>query len=253
MKGQSSHTRDRRRAALPVLLLFAAAAAGAQNAEQILQRLEDSQHFRTQEAEGTLVITDRFGARTKSFHSYAEGEDHMLLAFTNPEEKGQKILRLAGEIYLYFPEAEEVLHLQGAALKESVLGSDFSYEDLTAEESLLSRYEPRLAGREPIEGREYFVLELKARKRGAAYPMEKIWVDAERYVLRRAEYYALSGKLLKDMEVLEVKEVSGRFVMTRAIMRDRMKKDSSTELRLGRLRLDEPLPRDIFSLERLSW
>jgi outer membrane lipoprotein-sorting protein len=241
------------RPALAALLLLAAAAAGAQSAEQILQRLEDSQRFRTQEAEGTLVITDRFGARTKTFRSYAEGEDRMLLAFTNPEEKGQKILRLAGEIYLYFPEAEEVLHLQGAALKESVLGSDFSYEDLTTEESLLSRYEPRLLGSERIEGRDHFVLELKARKRGAAYSLEKIWVDAERYVLRRAEYYALSGKLLKDMVVLEVKAVSGRFVMTRAIMRDRMKKDSSTELQLGRLRLDEPLPRDIFSLDRLSW
>jgi outer membrane lipoprotein-sorting protein len=236
-----------------LLLTAAAAAAGAQSAEQILQRLEDAQRFRTQQAEGTLVITDRFGARTKTFQSWAEGEERMLLAFTNPEEKGQKILRLSGEIYLYFPEAEEVLHLQGAALKESVLGSDFSYEDLTAEESLASRYEARLLGRERIDQREHFVLELKARKRGAAYPLQKIWVDAERYVPRRAEYFALSGKLIKDMEVLEVKTVSGRFVMTRAIMRDRMKKDSSTELSLERLRLDEPLPRDIFSLERLSW
>lgn len=236
-----------------LLLTAAAAAAGAQSAEQILQRLEDAQRFRTQQAEGTLVITDRFGARTKTFQSWAEGEERMLLAFTNPEEKGQKILRLSGEIYLYFPEAEEVLHLQGAALKESVLGSDFSYEDLTAEESLASRYEARLLARERIDEREHFVLELKARKRGAAYPLQKIWVDAERYVPRRAEYFALSGKLIKDMEVLEVKTVSGRFVMTRAIMRDRMKKDSSTELSLERLRLDEPLPRDIFSLERLSW
>jgi outer membrane lipoprotein-sorting protein len=252
MNGRSPRFRSPR-LALAALLLLAAAAAGAQSAEQILQRLEDAQRFRTQEAEGTLVITDRFGARTKTFQSYAEGEHRMLLAFTNPEEKGQKILRLAGEIYLYFPEAEEVLHLQGAALKESVLGSDFSYEDLTSEESLLDRYEPRLLASERIEGRDHFVLELKARQRGAAYPLEKIWVDAELYVPRRAEYYALSGKLLKDMEVLEVKEVSGRFVMTRAIMRDRMKKNSSTELRLGRLRLDGPLPRDIFSLERLSW
>jgi outer membrane lipoprotein-sorting protein len=249
------NTKSRRpsRPATAALLLLAAVSAGAQSAEQILQRLEDAQRFRTQEAEGTLVITDRFGSRTKTFQSYAEGEQRMLLAFTNPEEKGQKILRLSGEIYLYFPEAEEILHLQGAALKESVLGSDFSYEDLTGEESLLSRYEPRLLGSERLGDREHFVLELKARKRGAAYPLEKIWVDAERYVPSKAEYYALSGKLLKEMEVLEVKPVSGRFVLSRVIIRDRMKKDSSTELRLGRLRLDEPLPRDIFSLERLSW
>jgi outer membrane lipoprotein-sorting protein len=249
----NANSRRPLRPALAALLLLAAVSAGAQSAEQILKRLEDAQRFRTQEAEGTLVITDRFGSRTKTFQSYAEGEERMLLAFTNPEEKGQKILRLSGEIYLYFPEAEEILHLQGAALKESVLGSDFSYEDLTGEESLLERYEPRLLGAERIEDREHFVLELKARKRGAAFPLEKIWVDAERYVPLKAEYYALSGKLLKEMEVLEVKSVSGRFVLSRVIIRDRMKKDSSTELRLGRLRLDEALPRGIFSLERLSW
>jgi outer membrane lipoprotein-sorting protein len=238
---------------LAVLALLPAAPAFTQNAEEIVRRLEANQRFRTQEAEGTLVITDRFGSRTKTFLSYAEGRERMLLAFTNAEERGQKILRLKDEIYLYFPEAEEVVRLQGAALKESVLGSDFSYEDLTGEKSLLDLYEVRLAGRELLEGREQFLLELKARSRGVAYPAQKLWVDVEEYLPRRAEYYALSGRLLKTLEVLEVRQVAGRSVMSRAIMRDAMKKNSSTEFRVARVKLDEPLPKNIFSLEALSW
>jgi outer membrane lipoprotein-sorting protein len=233
--------------------LLAAGAAAAQSAEEIVRRMEDNRRFRTEEAEGALIITDRFGSRTKTFLSYAEGEERMLLAFTNPEEKGQKILRLNDEIYLYFPDAEEVIRLQGAALKESVMGSDFSYEDLTGEKSVLDLYNVRLLGSEPLNGREQYLLELKAKGRGVAYPLQKLWVDTGQFVPRKAEYYALSGRLLKTLEVLEVKQVAGRAVMTRAIMRDAMKKNSSTEFRVDRVKLDEPLPRNIFSLEALSW
>jgi outer membrane lipoprotein-sorting protein len=235
------------------LLLLAAALAAAQSAEQIVQRVEDNQRFRTQEAEGSLIITDRFGSRTKTFHSYAEGQERMLLAFTNPEEKGQKILRLQDEIYLYFPDAEEVIRLQGAALKESVMGSDFSYEDLTGEKSVLDLYDVRLLGSELLEDRPQHLLELRAKKRGVAYPLQKLWVDAQAFIPRKAEYYALSGRLLKTLEVLETRQVSGRAVMTRAIMRDAMKKNSSTEFRVQRVKIDEPLPKNIFSLEALSW
>jgi outer membrane lipoprotein-sorting protein len=240
-------------AALAATLLLAAGAAFAQSAGEIVRRLEDNQRFRTQEAEGSLVITDRFGSRTKTFRSYAEGQERMLLAFTNVEEKGQKILRLQDEIYLHFPEAEEVVRLQGAALKESVMGSDFSYEDLTGEKSLLDLYEVRLLASEQAGGREQFVLELKARSRGVAYPLQRLWVDAQQFIPRKAEYYALSGRLLKTLEVLEVRQVAGRSVMSRAIMRDAMKKNSSTEFRVDWVKIDEPLPKNIFSLEALSW
>lgn len=235
------------------LALLAAAASSAQSAEQIVRRMEDNQCFRTQEAEGTLVITDRFGSRTKSFLSWAEGEERMLLAFTNPEEKGQKILRLKDEIYLYFPDAEEVIRLQGSALKESVMGSDFSYEDLTGEKSILDLYTVRLLGSETLAGGEQHVLELKAKGRGMAYPLQKLWVDAQVFIPRKAEYYALSGRLLKTLEVLETRQVAGRSVMSRAVMRDAMKKSSSTEFRVDRVKIDEPLPKNIFSLEALSW
>jgi outer membrane lipoprotein-sorting protein len=177
----------------------------------------------------------------------------MLLAFTNVEEKGQKILRLRDEIYLYFPDAEEVVRLQGAALKDSVLGSDFSYEDLTGERSILDLYEVRLLGTEPSGGREQHLLELKAKGRGVAYPLQKLWVDSQSFLPRKAEYYALSGRLLKTLEVLETRQAAGRSVITRAIMRDAMKKNASTEFRVQRVKIDEPLPKNLFSLEALSW
>jgi outer membrane lipoprotein-sorting protein len=235
------------------LALLGAGALSAITAEEILREMEANRVHRTERAEGSMIITDRFGSRTKTFVLYAEGADKMLIEFTNPEERGQKIMRLEDEIYLYFPDAEEVIRLQGSALKESVMGSDFSYEDMTGERELLDLYRARLLDTVADGGRRLYVLELEARERGVAYPRQKIWVDAERLVLDRAEYYALSDRLLKSLEVLEVMQVAGKNVPSRLIMRDEMKKKSSTEFAVSSLRINEPLPAGIFSLESLSW
>jgi outer membrane lipoprotein-sorting protein len=221
--------------------------------EVIIRRVQENMTNDSEEARGEMVIRDRFGERTKSFISYAAGSEEMLLEFTNPEERGQKILRLSDEIYLYFPEAEEIIHLQGSALKDSVMGSDFSYEDMTGEKDLLALYEVRLLDTVNLEGRPHYLLELKGRKKGVAYPLQKLWVDAEMFLPRRAEYYSLSGRLLKELVFSEFSEVDGRPVASRMLMTDMLKKASSTEFLLLEVRINRPLPEGIFSLEELSW
>lgn len=241
-----------------VLLILAFGLAAALNvsaitAEEIVEAVERNEINEEERIEGSMIITDRFGPRVKTFVSYASGADKMLLEFTNPEERGQKILRLDDEIYLYFPEAEEVIHLQGSALKESLMGSDFSYEDLTGEGNLLDLYKVTLLGEEMIDRRKHYHLELKARKRGLAYSKQEVWVDAEYWVMTRANAYSLSGRLLKEMELGDIRKVAGKYVPHYVIMRDVMKRNSSTEIRIEALDLEAELPPDVFSLEELTW
>lgn len=239
-----------------LILAFALASscgASAITAEQIIENVERNQINEQERIEGSMTINDRFGSRVKTFVSYAAGEDRMLLEFTNPEERGQKILRLEDEIYLYFPEAEEVIHLQGSALKESVMGSDFSYEDMTGEGDLLDQYAVTLLGEETIDGRKHYHLELEARKRGLAYPKQEVWIEEERWVMTRANAYSLSGRLLKEMELGDVRQVAGKYVPHYIIMRDAMKRSSSTEMRIEEIDLAADLPPDVFSLEELTW
>ena len=233
--------------------LAAALNAAAITAEEIIKNVESNEINEAERVEGSMTISDRFGSRVKTFVSYASGADKMLLEFTNPEEKGQKILRLKDEIYLYFPEAEEVIHLQGSALKESVMGSDFSYEDMTGEGGILDKYQVTLLGEQIIDGRRYYHMELVARKRGLAYPKQEAWIDAETWVMSRANSYSLSGRLLKEMELGDVHKVAGKYVPYNVVIRDAMKKNSSTEMRIDSIDLQADLPPDIFSLEELTW
>ena len=235
------------------LLLGLAGPAAALTPEEVIGRVEANQVHDTMRAEGFMVITDRFGRREKSLQAWAEGDERMLMEFTNPEERGQKILRLDDELYLYFPEAEEVIHLQGSALRDSLLGSDFSYEDLTGEASLLDDY--RTTGMETVDldGRPHYRISLEAKKRGVAYPKQTMWVEAERFVPRRAQYFSLSGRLLKEMEVTEVRSIGGKNVPVHFVMQDKMKRDSSTEFGFRELEIGVRLDEELFSLEELSW
>lgn len=237
-----------------VLLMFAATGmVFALSAEDIIKKVEDNRVHETSKVEGRMIIEDRFGTRTTTFVSYSRGEEEMLIEFTSTREAGQKILRTDDEIYLYYPDAEEIIRMQGAALRQSVLGSDFSYEDMTGEKSLLDTYDVTMMGSESIDGHPCYTLELTAKSRDIAYPKEIIWVDKKLFVGRKVHKFSLSGKLLKEMTVKEIDEIEGDYVPTHIKMVDTMKKNSSTEFIIEEMEVDLRLDESIFSLEELTW
>jgi outer membrane lipoprotein-sorting protein len=235
------------------ILTISTAGALAQSAEEVIRRLESNQTHETSRIEGRMVIHDRFGQRTSEFIMYARGEEEALIEFTSASEAGQKVLRTEDEIYLFYPDAAELIRLQGAALRQSMLGSDVSYEDMTGNRGYLDTYEVELGGRERIDGRPCYVLELEATSRDVAYPRQKMWVDAELYVMRRAEQYALSGRLLKVVEVQELMREAGKVFPSHMTIRDQLKQDTRTEFVIEEAEIGIDLPPRIFSVEELTW
>jgi outer membrane lipoprotein-sorting protein len=184
---------------------------------------------------------------------YARGTEEAVIEFTSDEEAGQKVLRTGDEIYLFYPDASELIRLQGAALRQSMLGSDVSYEDMTGNKGYLDTYEVSLTGREDVNGNPCHVLELEAISRDVAYPRQKIWVDAELYVMRKAEQFALSGRLLKVMDVQELLRTSGKVFPSHITVRDQLKRNTRTEFIIEEAEINIDLPSRIFSVEELTW
>jgi len=225
----------------------------SQSAEYIIQRLEENTIHTTSRIEGTMAVTDRFGEKTTSFISWSEGEDNALIEFTSTDEEGQKILRTKDEIYLFFPDAEELIRLKGAALRDSVLGSDMSYEDLTGGKGLLESYSVTLEGIEVIGEKECYKLILTAKSRNVPYPKQAMWVDKETYIYTRIEQYAKSGRLLKEMDVTEVTEINGKIIPVNMVISDALKKRSATVFTIHDIRIGLTIPPDLFSLQELTW
>jgi outer membrane lipoprotein-sorting protein len=236
-----------------ILIVTSAALLSAQTAEEIIRRLEENQVHETAKTEGKMVIHDRFGTKTVTYVSYARGEEETLVEFTSKHERGQKILRTDDKIYLYYPDASELIRLQGSALRDSVMGSDMSYEDMTGGKGLLEDYHVELKGSEQVNGNECFKLVLTAKSRRVAYYQQTLWVDTEEYVTRKAHQFSRSGDLLKEMNIGEFIQIRGKTIPKHITVRDNLKRNSETAFILQSIEIGIPLPADIFSLEGLTW
>jgi outer membrane lipoprotein-sorting protein len=227
--------------------------AYALTGEEIVRLADEQQTFDTSYSVGEMRITDRFGEKVTTFKSWSRGSEESLIEFTSVAERGQKILRTEDALYLYYPDASEIIRMQGAALRQSMLGSDISYEDMTGGKDRISQYDVTLIGEETVEGRACYVLELVATTRTVPYPQEKVWIDKEHFLLWKGEYSTKSGRLLKTIETLEAEEIDGRMLPTESRIVDAMKQDSQTLLIIDEIDVNIQLDESIFSLQELSW
>jgi len=233
-----------------LLLTSLLASAGAITGSEIIEKSDQLQSFDTQKSSGTMISHDRFGDITSSFISWSRGDREFLLEFTNAEEAGQKVLRVNDTMYLYDPDAEETIRLSGSALKDSLFG-DISYEDVSEGNDTLDTYNAELIGEELKKGKQCYKVELTAKKRNAPYYRQLLWVDKSTYVLVFGEYYSKRDVLLKNIEVLGVKEVGDKFVLSHLILRDLIKGDSHTEMKLDDIELNPLLEDRLFTEEAL--
>jgi outer membrane lipoprotein-sorting protein len=227
--------------------------AGALTADEIIERMEANQTHSTSIMEGRMVISDRFGDRASTYIVHSEGADRFLVEFTSRNEEGQRVLRRDDSLYLYYPDARETIRIQGAALRDNLLGSDISYEDMTGGRGLRENYRFELLGEESVDGHGTYKVRLTARSTNVAYPMQVLWVDREVFVLRRSEQFARSGRLLKTTTILETTRQAGYHFPTRIRVVDETRRSSGTEMIIENARLGVSLPAGIFSLEELSW
>ena len=237
-----------------VLLVLAAAFAFSQtpSAAELLRRVDNNEIYSTIEYEGEIIIEYQGRRYVKTMKAWGRGNTHSFVEFTNPEDRGTKYLKRDGRLYVYSPDTEEVMLISGHMLKESMMGSDMSYEDTLNNETLAGRYDPVVAGSETVNGRDAWVLELKAKKKTESYPSRKLWIDKENGDLLRYELFALSGVKLKDYNLLKTEIINGRRFPVEVEMRDLMRKNSKTTFVMKKVVLERPIPDSVFSQRNLE-
>lgn len=221
-------------------------------AEQLLTRVDNNEIYQTIEYEGELIIEHSGRRYVKSMKAWGRGNTHSFIEFTNREDRGTKYLKRDGRLFVYSPDTEEVMLISGHMLKESMMGSDMSYEDTINNETLASRYKPSIIGSENVEGRDSWVLELKTDRRTESYPTRKLWIDKENFDLLRYELYALSGIKLKEYNLKRVELINGKRFPVEGEMRDLMRKDSRTTFVMRNVVLDKPIADSVFSQRNLA-
>jgi outer membrane lipoprotein-sorting protein len=167
-------------------------------------------------------------------------------------DKGTKILKIGDIIKIYYPSAERVMRLSGHMMRQSMMGSDFSYEDMTERaRKMREEYSGEIKEDERLNERTCYVLVLTSKIKKQTYFTRKIWVDKERFVGLKEELFAKSGKLLKVLTVDSIESFKNRYYPTRITMIDKLRKNSSTEMIIKKIDFDITIPPGTFSERRL--
>ena len=74
-----------------------------------------------------------------------------------------------------------------------------------------------------------------------------MWVSKDTYVPLKTELYAKSGKLMKEVRVLETKKISTRHYPVRVRMENKLRKETFTELSLDDIHIDISVPSKVFT------
>jgi outer membrane lipoprotein-sorting protein len=240
-----------------ILLIVCLAAAGAAaqtpptvpSADSILKKIDENQVSGSRITIYEMTIRGRRGSRTIKAKSWVQGVDRAFTEYLEPaREAGTKMLKLGDQLWTFSPSTDRTIQIAGHMLRQSVMGSDMSYEDVMEDPKLQNLYVATVVGEGTLLERPCWILELKA-KPGAepSYHSRKVWVDKERFLPLKEERYATSGKLLKTAEIMSVRQYQQRWVAERAVFKDALKNDGGTEFVVTSIEFDAKIPEHVFS------
>lgn len=219
----------------------------------IMEKVDQNMSSKNRIFESSMTIQGKRNSRTIISSTMSEGTKKSFTEYLSPaSEKGTKMLKLQNQLWIYSPSTDRIIQISGNMLRQSVMGSDLSYEDMMDDRKLTEIYSAIVVGEVKIDDRNTFIVELTAKVDNAAYYKQRMWIDQERYVPLREELYAKSGQLLKKVEMKEVQKIQGRWFPTTIIYKDMFKDGNGTEFKMNSLKFNQEIPEYIFSKAALK-
>lgn len=238
------------------VLLLLSISGFAQNypsGKSILDKVDDNMSAKTRVMTAKMEIAGSRITRTIVFKSWSEGAHKAFTEYLAPaREKGTKMLKLENQLWIYSPSTDRSVLISGHMLRQSVMGSDMSYEDVMNDKPLLEQYKAEVTGEEVVDGRKCWVLALTAFVPDVNYYSQKMWVDEERNVPLKVDLFAKSGKLLKRTTLSDIQKTEGRWFPRTMVYKDMLKEGQGTKMTIQDIQMDVDIPDGYFNKANLK-
>jgi len=217
--------------------------------QDIIKAMDNNLNAKSRVITSKMVVHGRRSSRTIESRNWVVGINQAFTEYLSPpREAGTKMLKLDDKLWIYSPQTDRVIQISGHMLRQSVMGSDMSYNDMMEDRPLEELYEATLEGSVGINGRDHWIMLLTAKRKGLSYPLRRAWIDKEYLLPMREELYAKSGKLLKTSTMSDIRKVQGRWFPSQFNFKDELKRNSKgTEWVIDEIAFDVDIPASRFS------
>ena len=154
-----------------------------------------------------------------------KGTDKTYVEFMSPRDKGRHLLMLGDDMWIYLPDTSRPIRI--TPLER--LSGDASNGDV-ARTNYAVDYSPVYLRTEKQGSEQCFVLELKARRKGATYQRILYWLRVEDARPVRAEFFLTSGKHIKTATFDDYAPSAGKMLLRRLTLYDEIRHNSHSVL-----------------------
>jgi outer membrane lipoprotein-sorting protein len=175
-----------------------------------------------------VKITDFESGKPDEEHLYEvsqKGTDKTYVDFMSPREKGEHLLMLGDDMWVYLPDTSRPVRITPL---ERLTG-DASNGDV-ARTNYAADYSPGFLRTEKVGTVECYVLDLTAKRKGATYQRILYWLRVPDARPVRAEFYLTSGKHIKSATFDEYAPSSGKELLRRLTLYDEIRHNSHSVL-----------------------
>ena len=230
------------------LPFFLIAQNSNEKALEIIRKIDKNMFAKTQIVTSEMIVYGKRKKRVIKSKGYSRGMENNFTEYLYPErEKGTKMLKLDNRLWIYSPSTDRTIQLSGHLLRQSVMGSDLSYEDMMEERKLSEVYSAKIVSEENYENSSVWIMELISKVEGLAYYKRTLWIDKNKFVALKENLYAKSGTLLKTTTFSNIKKIDSRWFPMKMNYKDIMKDGRGTDFVILDISFNAKIPDEYFS------
>lgn len=249
-------------------IIFASLFLFAENALEIVDKAQKSSKLKGSEAVSTMTIIDGKGRKrirkiAMITKLYDKGDtEKKLTRFLSPADvKGTGLLtydyeKKDDDMWLFMPALRKSRRIVSSEKSKNFMGSEFSYADMSPPN--LDDFTFKILGEENVQGVPCWKIEATPKNSKIAdengFSKRISFIGKLDFVLRKAIYFDLEGTLLKEMNVLEIKELdkkNGKYRPVHMVMENKQNKRKSI-LKIDKIVLNEKVKDDYFTKRYLE-
>ena len=222
--------------------------AATVDATALVQRA-DAIRFPRESFETLITVTNYTAGEAGDVREYkvmSRGNENTIVLTESPaSERGQALLMRGRDLWIFMPTVSQPVRLSlSQRLTGQVANGDLARANFAGD------YSAKLAGRENLDGEDAWVLDLTAAGRGVTYAKVRYWVAVADDRPIKAEFYAVSGRLLKTSRYEAFQELAGRMRPTRLVIEDALKEGDYSVLEYNTMTVKD-LPERMFTQQYL--
>jgi len=243
------------------VLLAGAVFLYAQDAASIVHSSRNRIQSKTVSSRSRMVITAKNGSTTeRSIDQYSKDGPNggrTVIVFQRPANvAGTRFLTMDNKSggtdqWIFLPNLDKVRRIAASESGGSFMGTDFSYDDISAVDRDASLDNHTLLPEETFNGKACYVIQSVPKNSSFQYSKMVSWIEKDRLLSYKVELYNRKGEMVKVMEMSNFKDVQGRLTPMQTKV-STVGAGTFTTIYMEIIKYDDPIPETVFSIAYLE-